>query len=53
MNDTPKAAIYVGDAPVKKLFVGDMGIKQVETNNVPLYNRSGGYFYLELFTQKE
>lgn len=34
-------------------FVGDMGIKKICVGNDTLYERPGGYLYLELNTEEE
>lgn len=38
---------------VSNLFVGDMGVKEIYVGDIPIYQRQGGYFYLELSTEEE
>ena len=45
--------VHVGDKETKELFVGDMGIKEVAIGDEIIFNRPGGYFYLELITKEE
>lgn len=42
--------IYVGGVNIKELFKGDMGIKQAYVGETLIYERPGGFFYLELNT---
>lgn len=46
-------AIAIGETLISKLNIGEMGIKRVLTGDTELYNRPGGYFYLELITKEE
>ena len=44
--------INVGDEQISSLFVGDMGVKTALIRDETIYQRSGGYFYLELVTEE-
>lgn len=44
--------INQGDTPISEIFVGDMGIKTVMSGGNPIYERSGGYIYIELNTKE-
>lgn len=45
--------ICIGDTPISQMMVGDMGIKRILIGDTEVYNRPGGYFYLELDTKGE
>ena len=40
-------AIILGETYIPLLFVGDMGIKSGYAGNEQVYEREGGYFYLD------
>lgn len=42
--------IYEGTEQVTSLFVGSMGVKTVAVGNDVVYERPGGYFYINLVT---
>lgn len=44
--------INVGEEQISSLFVGDMGVKTALIGDETIYQRSGGYFYLELVTEE-
>lgn len=45
--------INIGDIPVTELFAGTLGVKSASVGDETIYTRPGGYFYLELETEKE
>lgn len=51
MSDAP--TIYIGNTPISQIMIGDMGIKRILIGDTEVYNRPGGYFYLELDTKGE
>lgn len=46
-------SIKVGETQISNLNIGEMGIKRVLAGDAELYNRTGGYFYLEINTKGE
>ena len=44
--------IYEGADQITSLMTGEMGIKTVYADDEIVYNRPGGYFYLELDTKE-
>lgn len=44
--------IYEGSDQITSLMIGEMGIKTVYAGDEIVYNRPGGYFYLELDTKE-
>lgn len=44
--------INAGEEQISSLFVGDMGVKTALVGDETIYQRSGGYFYLELVTEE-
>lgn len=50
MNDE---TVYVGAREVSALMVGNMGIKSVFIGSEQVYERSGGYIYINLITEGE
>ena len=40
--------VYEGTEQVTSLFVGSMGVKTVAVGNDVVYERPGGYFYINL-----
>ena len=42
--------VYEGTEQVTSLFVGSMGVKTVAVGNDVVYERQGGYFYINLVT---
>lgn len=44
--------LYVGEEQISSLFVGDMGVKTALVGDETIYQRPGGYFYLELVTEE-
>ena len=44
--------LNVGEEQISSLFVGDMGVKTALIGDETIYQRSGGYFYLELVTEE-
>lgn len=51
MSDAP--TVFIGDIPISQIMIGDMGIKRILIGDTEVYNRPGGYFYLELDTKGE
>ena len=45
--------LNIGDIPVTGLFAGTLGVKSASVGDETIYTRAGGYFYLELETEKE
>ena len=45
--------VYVGAREVTSLMVGDMGVKSVFIGSEQVYERSGGYIYINLITEGE
>jgi len=45
--------IRVGDSVIPLLFQGDMGIKRVYLGDELIYERPGGFFFLELDTKPD
>lgn len=45
--------LNIGDIPVTELFSGTLGVKSASVGDETIYTRPGGYFYLELETEKE
>jgi hypothetical protein len=45
--------LNIGDIPVAELFSGAVGVKTAAVGDKTIYTRPGGYFYLELETEKE
>ena len=43
----------IGEREAEGFFVGQMGIKSVCIGKTPIYERPGGYIYLELTGEKE
>lgn len=43
--------VYVGAREGTSLMVGDMGVKSVFVGSEQIYERSGGYFYINLITE--
>lgn len=46
-------ALKLGGNQIPLLFVGEMGIKRGYAGNERIYERGGGYFYLEFFSASE
>lgn len=46
-------AIYIGENCVDQVFVGDIGVKEIYAGDTLIYQRPGGFFYLELNTSGE
>lgn len=46
-------ALRLGDAALLALFCGEMGVKRIYLGERLVYERPGGYFYLELETEGE
>ena len=44
--------MYEGQDQIASVMLGDMGIKTVYVGDDVIYNRPGGYFYLELDTKE-
>lgn len=44
--------MYEGQNQIASVMLGDMGIKTVYAGDDVIYNRPGGYFYLELDTKE-
>lgn len=44
--------MYEGQDQIASVMLGDMGIKTVYAGDDVIYNRPGGYFYLELDTKE-
>lgn len=42
-----------GERPVAELFCGSIGIKTASVGDTTVYDRPGGYIYLEFYTEKE
>ena len=45
--------ICAGDDSIPAVYVGEMGIKEIYAGDESVYNRPGGYIYVELITQEE
>lgn len=45
--------LNIGQRSLAGLFVGEMGVKMVCAGEETLYERPGGYLYLELESEKE
>lgn len=45
--------INIGEKPIEAMMIGEMGIKNAYLGETKVYERSGGYFYLELTTKGE
>ena len=45
--------LNIGDIPVTELFAGSLGVISASVGDETIYTRPGGYFYLELETEKE
>lgn len=43
--------IKQGENQISEIFVGNMGIKTIFVGNEPVYERTGGYIYIELNTK--
>jgi len=46
-------AIQTGETTAELIYQGDMGIKQVYLGDELIYERQGGYFFLELNTKND
>lgn len=44
--------MYEGQNQIASVMLGEMGIKTVYAGDDVIYNRPGGYFYLELDTKE-
>lgn len=45
--------LIIGEQSLAGLFVGEMGVKTACVGEQTLYERAGGYVYLELESEKE
>lgn len=45
--------IRIGETEINFIMVGDMGIKSVYAGDSRIFERTGGYIYLELLSNKE
>lgn len=45
--------IRIGETEINSIMVGDMGIKSVYAGDSHIFERTGGYIYLELSSNKE
>lgn len=44
--------IAQGTQPISDMFIGDMGIKTVLVGSESIYERPGGFLYIELNTKE-
>lgn len=44
--------VYEGAEPITSLMVGTMGVKTVAVGNDVVYQRPGGYVYIQLISDK-
>lgn len=45
--------IKIGDGSVTNIMVGDMGVKTICIGDIPVYNRQGGFLYIEIITGED
>lgn len=45
--------IEIKDKAVSNIMVGDMGVKTVCIGDIPVYNRQGGFLYIEIITGED
>lgn len=48
-----ESKIRIGETEINSIMVGDMGIKSVYAGDSRIFERTGGYIYLELSTKEE
>lgn len=45
--------VEIGDRQTAELYCGTAGIKTASVGDTTVYDRPGGYIFLELYTEKE
>lgn len=45
--------IEIKDKAVSNIMVGDMGVKTICIGDIPVYNRQGGFLYIEIITGED